>query len=61
MFNPTQIVIDAFVRELQGEYERTYGLLEPSYPGVIGFVARIALEISLIATRPTTTSIIRSW
>ena len=29
MFNPTQIVIDAFVRELQGEYERTYGLLEP--------------------------------
>jgi hypothetical protein len=44
MFNPTQIVIDAFVRELQGEYERTYGLLEPSYPGVIGFVARIALE-----------------
>ena len=44
MFNPTQIVIEAFVRELQGEYERTYGLLEPSYPGVIGFVGRLALE-----------------
>jgi hypothetical protein len=44
MFNPTQIVIEAFVRELQGEYERTYGVLEPSYPGIIGFVGRIALE-----------------
>jgi hypothetical protein len=44
MFNPTQVVIEAFVRELQGEYERIYGLLEPSYPGVIGFVGRLALE-----------------
>jgi hypothetical protein len=44
MFNPTQIIIEAFVRELQGEYERIYGLLEPSYPGVIGFVGRLALE-----------------
>lgn len=44
MFNPTQIVIEAFVSELTLTYERTYGLLEPSYPGVIGFVARLALE-----------------
>src|SRR5262249_29237472 len=44
MFNPTQIVIEAFVSELKLTYERTYGLLEPSYPGVIGFVARLSLE-----------------
>jgi len=44
MFNPTQIIIEAFVGELQLMYERTYGLLEPSYPGIIGFVARLALE-----------------
>jgi hypothetical protein len=44
MFNSTKIVIEAFVRELQGEYDRTYGLLEPSYPGIIGFVGRLALE-----------------
>jgi hypothetical protein len=44
MFNPTQIVIEAFVVELQVMYQRTYGVLEPSYPGIIGFVARLALE-----------------
>ena len=44
MFNPTQIVIEAFVVELQVMYQRTYGVLEPSYPGILGFVARLALE-----------------
>jgi len=44
MFNPTQIVIEAFVGELQRMYERTYGVLEPSYPGIIGFFGRLALE-----------------
>jgi hypothetical protein len=44
MFNPTRVVIEAFVSELQATYERTYGMLEPGYPGVIGFVARLALE-----------------
>lgn len=44
MFNPTQIVIEAFVSELRAMYERTYGTLEPSYPGIISFVARLALE-----------------
>jgi len=44
MFNPTQVVIDAFVEELQCIYRRIYGLLEPGYPGVIGFVSRLALE-----------------
>ncbi len=44
MFNPTQIVIEAFVGELRLMYERTYGRLEPSYPDIIGFVARLSLE-----------------
>jgi len=44
MFNPTQLIIEAFVRELKLMYERTYGLLEPSYPGIIDFVGRLALE-----------------
>jgi hypothetical protein len=45
MFNPTQVVINAFVSELQTMYERTYTTLEPSYPGIISFVAQLALEI----------------
>jgi hypothetical protein len=44
MFNPTLIVIEAFIRELRTMYERTYSTMEPSYPGVISFAAQLALE-----------------
>src|SRR5580704_11035763 len=44
MFNPTLIVIEAFIRELRTMYERTYGILEPNYPGILNFVAQLALE-----------------
>lgn len=44
MFNPTQLAIDAFVADLQRTYIRTYGLLEPAYPGILEFIARMALE-----------------
>jgi hypothetical protein len=44
MFNPTQIVVEAFVEQLQDMYERIYGVLEPGYPGIIGFIGRLALE-----------------
>jgi hypothetical protein len=44
MFNPTQLVTEAFVGELKAMYDRTYGILEPSYPGIISFVASVALE-----------------
>ena len=44
MFNPTQIVIEAFIDELRETYDRNYGTLEPGFPGVIGFVAQLALE-----------------
>ena len=44
MFNPTMIVIDAFVDRLRENYERVYGVLEPKIPNILGFVGRIALE-----------------
>ena len=44
MFNPTLIVVEAFIHELRTMYERTYGVLELGYPGVISFVAQFALE-----------------
>src|SRR5215813_5011686 len=44
MFNPTQVVIEAFVRELQAGYQHVYGVLEPDYPGIIAFVGRVAME-----------------
>jgi len=44
MFNPTELLIDAFVERLQQDYERTYSVLEPSYPGIIAWAGRMALE-----------------
>ena len=44
MFNSTQIVTTAFIRELREMYDRTYGISEPGFPGVISFVAQLALE-----------------
>jgi hypothetical protein len=40
--------------------ERTYGVLEPGYPGVISFIAQLALKISRRAT-PYQMSITPSW
>lgn len=44
MFNPTKLVIDAFVELLKENYLRVYTNMEPAYPGVIEFVGRMALE-----------------
>jgi hypothetical protein len=44
VFNPTQLVIDAFVEQLRVSYQRTYGVLEPEFPNIIAYVGRIALE-----------------
>ena len=44
MFNPTQLVIEAFVRELQAMYVHTYSVLEPIYSDVITFIGRAAME-----------------
>ena len=45
MFNPTEVVIDAFETQLRNAYLSTYTTLEPSYPGIISYVSRMALEI----------------
>src|SRR5258705_5894128 len=44
MFNPTEIVIHAFVQHLRNMYGQIYGVLEPAYPDIISFVARLSLE-----------------
>ena len=44
MFNPTNVVIDSFIEKLNKTYNQIYGLLEPEYPFIISFVARLALE-----------------
>jgi len=44
MFNPTELLIDTFVERLQQDYRRAYGVLEPSYPGMIAWAGRMALE-----------------
>jgi len=44
MFNPTNIIIEAFIEQLKDSYLQTYGLLEPEYPHIIAFVARLSLE-----------------
>ena len=45
MFNPTAVVIDAFVGELHKGYISTYTNLEPDYPGIIDYVGHMALEL----------------
>jgi hypothetical protein len=45
MFNPTAVVIDAFVSELRNGYTSTYTHLEPDYPGIIDYVGHMALEL----------------
>src|SRR5439155_23994083 len=45
MFNPTALVIDAFVEELKQAYTATYTTLEPDYPGIIAYVGHMALEL----------------
>ncbi len=44
MCNPTTIVIEAFIEELQSAYRRTYELLELAGSDVVAFVVRMALE-----------------
>jgi len=44
MFNATQHVIDAFVKNIHGICKNVYGDLEPHYPGLIEWAGRMALE-----------------
>ncbi len=45
MFNPVDTLIEACVAELQDQYARDYGLLEPEYPHIVAWVARTVLGI----------------
>ncbi|MGQ4647417.1 Npun_R2479 family HD domain-containing metalloprotein [Lyngbya aestuarii] len=44
MFNPSKILIDAFVRELKAGYYSAYGGLKSDYADIIGWVGNMALE-----------------
>lgn len=44
MFNPTTLLIDAFVDQLQQEYRHIYSDVEPRYGAIIGWAGRMALE-----------------
>lgn len=44
MFNPTELLIDAFVERLQQSYWRIYTNLASSHSGIIGWAGRMALE-----------------
>ena len=44
MFDISEIIIEAFVERLQTEYLQTFSNLEPSYPGIISWCTRMALE-----------------
>ncbi len=44
MFNPTEILIQAFAERLQHAYENMYGQWEPSFPSILSWAGRMALE-----------------
>jgi len=44
MFNPTELVIDGFVEQLEIAYQRNYGSLEPSNSSIIAWAGRMSLE-----------------
>lgn len=44
MFNPTKIVIDAFVARIREHYLRIYGDMRPEFRTALEFVTRVALE-----------------
>ncbi|HYW19243.1 MAG TPA: metal-dependent phosphohydrolase [Nodularia sp. (in: cyanobacteria)] len=44
MFNATEILIDAFVKEIREGYRRTYGCLKHDYQDIIAWAGNMALE-----------------
>jgi hypothetical protein len=44
MLNLHELAIEHFVAELKNAYQQTYSLLEPQYPNLIEWTARLALE-----------------
>ncbi|WP_017714900.1 Npun_R2479 family HD domain-containing metalloprotein [Kamptonema formosum] len=44
MFDATELLIDAFVKQLRAGYHRTYGGYKPDYEDIIGWAGNMALE-----------------
>ena len=44
MFNPTKVLIDAFVDRIREHYYRVYGEMRPEFRTALEFVTRVALE-----------------
>lgn len=44
MFYPNDLIIDSFIQKLKESYHESFGLLEPEYPSITAFVARLVLE-----------------
>lgn len=44
MYNATEILIDAFVQQLQAGYRRTYGNMKSNYADILGWAGSMALE-----------------
>jgi hypothetical protein len=44
VLNPSQLLIDAFARELEQTYHSVYGRLQPDYPNIIAWAGGMALE-----------------
>ncbi|MBO3461879.1 metal-dependent phosphohydrolase [Aetokthonos hydrillicola Thurmond2011] len=44
MFNATEILIDAFVKQIREGYRRTYGCLKNDYQDIIAWAGNMALE-----------------
>ncbi|MCU0516833.1 MAG: metal-dependent phosphohydrolase [Oscillatoria sp. Prado101] len=44
MFDATELLIDAFVKQLRAGYRRTYGGYKPDYEDIIGWAGNMALE-----------------
>ena len=44
MFNATEVLIDAFVKQIREGYRRTYGSLKTDYQDIIAWVGSMALE-----------------
>lgn len=44
MFNATEVVIARFQQHLRENYSHSFGLMEPEYPNILAFVARLSLE-----------------
>jgi hypothetical protein len=44
MFDPTRLIINAFIKRLEESYLDIYGTMESGYPDMINFIGKMALE-----------------